>query len=301
MGGWSNERRSCVDKVDFSNQQDEGSTTPNGQTMISTVKHYYDEDAQLEWQRLDRHRMEFAVTMHTLTDYLPSAPQTVLDVGGGPGRYALALSSLSYQVTLLDLSQSNLDFAQQKARASSLFIEHYIHGNALKLSPLHSGTFDAVLLLGPLYHLLSLQERQQALREAWRVLRPGGLIFAAFVTRYAGFRDLAKNSPLLLLEQRDEWEEILRTGVYRAGQGVGFTDAYFAHPGEIKPFMEEMSFETLNLIGCEGIIARNEEQVNQLSGEAWQAWVKLNYQLGQEPSLHGAADHLLYVGRKPNV
>ncbi len=301
MGEWLNERKSCVDKVEFPNQQDEGSTTPNEQTMISTVEHFYDEDALIEWQRLDRHRMEFAVTMRALNDHLPSAPQTVLDIGGGPGRYALALSSLDYQVTLLDLSQSNLNFARQKARESNLSIQQYVHGNALHLSTLYLGVFDAVLLLGPLYHLLTYQERQQAVREAWQVLCPGGLIFAAFVTRYAAFRDLATNSPLTLLEQRTVWEEILRTGVYHAGQGVGFTDAYFAHPGEIKPFMEEMSFETLNLVGCEGIIARNEEQVNQLSGEAWQAWVKLNYQLGKEPSLHGAADHLLYVGRKPNV
>ena len=266
----------------------------------STIELYYNEDAQIEWQRLERHRMEFAITMYALTDYLPSGPQTVLDVGGGPGRYALALSSLGYQVTLLDLSQSNLNFAQQKACESNLSIQQYIHGNVLRLSSLHVGMFDAVLLLGPLYRLLSLQERQQALREAWQVLRPGGIIFVAFVTRYAAFRNLAKSSPLTLLKQPTEWEEILRTGIYRAGQGVGFTDAYFAHPSEIRPLMEEMNFETLNLIGCEGIIARNEEQVNQLSGEAWQAWVNLNYKLGQESSLYGAADHLLYIGKKPN-
>ena len=282
-------------------QHDGGVTNPNEAIVASTIEHYYDEDAHVEWHRLERHRMEFAVTMHALTDYLPSAPQTVLDIGGGPGRYALTLSSLGYRVTLLDLSQSNLNLAQQKAREGNLSIQQYLHGNALHLSSLHLGLFDAVLLLGPLYHLLTYQERQQAIREAWQVLRLGGLIFAAFVTRYAAFRDLAKTSPLTLLEQRTAWEEILRTGIYRAGQGVGFTDAYFAHTAEIEPLMEGVDFETLSLIGCEGIIARNEEQVNQLTGEAWQAWVNLNYKLGQEPSLYGAADHLLYVGRKLNM
>lgn len=84
---------------------------------------------------------------------------------------------------------------------------------------------------------------------------------------------------------------------YRAGQGVGFTDAYFAHPAEIRPLMEETGFVTLDLIGCEGIIAANEEQINQLAGEAWQAWVDLNYRLGKEASLYGASDHLLYVDK----
>ncbi|HEY4388098.1 MAG TPA: class I SAM-dependent methyltransferase [Ktedonobacteraceae bacterium] len=267
----------------------------------SLIEHYYDEEAHIEWQRLERHRTEFAVTMHTLTDYLPSAPQAVLDAGGGPGRYALALSSLGYQVTLLDLSQGNLALARQKAQENKTSLAQYVHGNALNLSSFHPGSFDAVLLLGPLYHLLTEPERQQAVREAWRVLRPGGLIFAAFITRYAAFRDLAKNSPMTLLEKCTEWADIMHTGIYHAGQGVGFTDAYFAHPDEIGPLMEGADFETLDLLGCEGVVAANEEQINRLSGEAWQAWVDLNYRLSKEPSLRGAADHLLYVGKKLNI
>src|SRR5260221_10863082 len=88
------------------------------------IEHYYDEEAHIEWQRLERHRTEFAVTMRTLTDYLPSAPQAVLDDGGGPGRYALALSSLGHQVTLLDLSQGNLTLARQKAQESKISLAH---------------------------------------------------------------------------------------------------------------------------------------------------------------------------------
>ncbi|BCL79808.1 class I SAM-dependent methyltransferase [Ktedonobacteria bacterium brp13] len=264
------------------------------------IEQYYDDESQVEWQRLERHRTEFAVTMRALTDYLPPAPQAILDDGGGPGRYTLALSALGHQVTLLDLSQGNLTLARQKAQESTISIHQYVHGNALNLSSLHAENFDAVLLLGPLYHLLTDPERQQAIGEAWRVLRPGGLIFAAFITRYAAFRDLAKNTPSTLFEQRAAWEETLRTGIYHASQGVGFTDAYFAHPAEIGPLMEQAGFKTLDLLGCEGVVARNEEQVNQLTGEAWQAWVDFNYRLSKEPSLRGAADHLLYVGSKPS-
>ncbi len=290
-----------MDEFHSLEQQSGEIVSPLERTENSTIENYYDKDALIEWQRLERHRIEFAITMRALTNFLPSAPQSVLDIGGGPGRYALTLSSLKYQVTLLDLSQANLTFAQQKARETNLSIQQYVHGNVLTLSSLNLKMFDVVLLLGPLYHLLTHIERQQALREAWQVLRPGGLIFTAFITRYAPFRDIAKRSPHSLLEEWAIWEEILRTGVYHAGQGVGFTDAYFAHPAEIVPLMEEAKFETLDVVGCEGIIAQNEQQINQLTDEAWQAWVDLNYQLGREPSLYGAADHLLYVGRKPNV
>lgn len=270
-------------------------------TSTSIVEAHYDTEAHLEWQRLERHRMEFAITMHALAEYLPRIPQTVLDVGGGPGRYALALASLGHWVTLLDLSQSNLALAHQKAEEDGIFLEQVVHGNALDLSTFPSETFDSVLLLGPLYHLLTEPEREQAVCEAWRVLSPGGLIFAAFITRYAAFRSLARLAPAKLLERRAAWEAFLETGVYRGGQEIGFTDAYFAHPDEIKPLMQGVGFESLDLLACEGILADNEEQVNQLTGEAWQTWVDLNYQLSKDPSLYGAAYHLLYVGRKPEA
>jgi ubiquinone/menaquinone biosynthesis C-methylase UbiE len=108
-------------------QQDEGDIAPSEWTARSIIEQYYDEEAQIEWQRLERHRMEFAITMRALTDYLPPTPQAVLDDGGGPGRYTLALSKLGYQVTLLDLSQHNLNFAQQKAHESeNPFISIYM-------------------------------------------------------------------------------------------------------------------------------------------------------------------------------
>ena len=62
--------------------------------------------------------------------------------------------------------------------------------------------------------------------------------------------------------------------------------------------METAGFETMNLIGCEGVVAGHEEDINKVEGELWDTWVALNYRLGQEPSLHGAADHLLYIGKK---
>ena len=290
-----------MDYVDSSNQHS-GEEIPSVKRVeTSLVERYYNAEAQIEWQRLNRHRTEFAVTMRALTEHLPPAPQALLDDGGGPGRYTLALSALGYQVTLLDLSESNIALAQQKAREKNLSIHQCVHGNALNLSSLPAENFAAVLLLGPLYHLLLESERQQAVREAWRVLKPGGLLFAAFVTRFAAFRHLARHAPTLLFEKKAEWEEIWRTGIYRSGQGIGFTDAYFAHPVEIEPLMQQAGFEILNLLGCEGVIAANEEQVNELTGEAWQAWVDMNYRLSKEPSLYGAADHVLYVGKKPTI
>ena len=265
---------------------------------MSYVEHFYDENAEHEWERLERHRTEFAVTMRALEDHLPEPPAKVLDVGGGPGRYAIALAQRRYAVTLFDLSQGCLNLAKRKSKEAGVELAGYEHGTATDLSRFKDGSFDAVLLMGPLYHLLEERERRQAIREARRVLKPGGPIFAAFITRYAPIRWAAKYEPKWILENRDLLEQLLTSGALPAGPEGGFTDAYFSHPAEIRPLMENEGFETVDLIACEGVVSMIEERINELSGELWEAWVELNYRLGRDPSLHGGAEHLLYIGRK---
>ena len=101
---------------------------------MNVVEKFYDGKANAEWIRLERHRTEFAVTMRALADFLPEAPATILDVGGGPGRYAIALAQQSYSVTLVDLSQSNLTLAREKAEEAGVVLTDFIHANALDLA-----------------------------------------------------------------------------------------------------------------------------------------------------------------------
>jgi S-adenosylmethionine-dependent methyltransferase len=266
---------------------------------MKTVERYYNTDPVSEWERCDRHPTEFAVTFRILDEYLPLPPAAILDNGGGPGRYSIALQKRGYDVALLDLSEENLALAKQKASQAGAKLSRMRHANALDLSFLPDETFDAVLLMGPLYHLLTIRERLQAVMESERVLKPGGLIFASFITRFALFRDAAAKGYMPdIRADRSYYLEFLATGILNEN-GSGFTDAYFAHPEEVEPFMESTGFHTLAVVGLEGVVAGHEKHANQLQGEDWDFWVDLNYRLGHDPALHGAADHLLYVGRKP--
>lgn len=266
--------------------------------MASIVEQFYDLHAQREWERMDRHRTEFAVTLRALEERLPQPPAAILDVGGGPGRYAITLAQRGYFVTLVDLSSRCLAFAQDKAKAAGVELAGCVHADARDLSTFAQGCFDAALLLGPLYHLLELDDRRKAALEARRVLRAGGLVYASIITRYAAVRWAAKHEPSYIFEDREGLDRILTSGVSLAKPYGGFTDTYLAHPTELQPLMEECGFTTLDLLACEGVISMIEEQVNTLSGELWQAWVALNYRLGRDPCVHGAAEHILYVGRK---
>lgn len=256
---------------------------------------FYDQNAEAEWTRLDRHRTEFAVTLRALREFLPPPPAVILDVGGGPGRYAIALTLQGYRVTLVDFSPTSLALAQEKVRQAGVTLDEIVHANALDLSAISAAKYDSVLLMGPLYHLLTPAERWQAVQEARQVLTPHGILFAAFLTRFAPLRDCARGYPEAIVENWAYVEPLLTTGI--DNHPHGFADAYFAHPDEIVPFMERAGFVTLCLIGCEGIVAGHEEQINTVSGEAWERWVDLNYRLGKDLSLHGAADQVLYIGR----
>ena len=259
------------------------------------VENYYDLHAEQEWQRLDRHRTEFAVTMKALEEFLPPAPHGIIDIGGGPGRYAIALAAKGYRVTLLDLAESNLHLARQKASEFGVRLERILQGNALDLTLYPDHSFDAALLMGPLYHLHQKSDRIIAVREARRVLKPGGLIFATFITRYAPFRDYAASDPQAVFDEREQWNQMLQDGL---NFGEGFPDANFSLPKDDIQLMESEGFTTLQILGVEGIAAGHEDKLNLLQGDAWEYWVDLNYTFASDPALHAAADHLLYIGRK---
>jgi ubiquinone/menaquinone biosynthesis C-methylase UbiE len=263
---------------------------------VRKVEQYYDQNAQQEWDRLDRHRIEFQVTLRALAELLPPVPAGLIDIGGGPGRYAIHLVGQGYQVTLVDLSGGNLALARQKAAQAGVKLEAFVQANALDLSAFPEAGFDSALLLGPLYHLHQPEERRKALGEAHRLLKPGGLVFASVITRFAAFRDAAINGYTFVLDDPAYSERMLATGIH--DNGVGFTDAYFAHPDEVIPLGESAGFTTLRLMGCEGILAGHEQYVNALTGVDHDFWLDINYRMALEPSLLGASDHLLYIGRK---
>jgi ubiquinone/menaquinone biosynthesis C-methylase UbiE len=201
----------------------------------------------------------------------------------------------------LDLSEGCLQLAQKKSQEEGVDLAGYLRGNAIDLHRFKDASFDVVLLMGPLYHLLDTDGRDRAVKETHRVLKQNGLMFATFITRYAPLRWSAKSEP----EWLSQGKELLETGVWRPSATgipsrarVGFTNSYFAHPIEVRPLMKRNGFEDLDLIGCEGAVSMIEEKINELKGDEFDSWVDLNYRLGKDPGLHGAAEHLLYIGRK---
>src|SRR4051794_36714579 len=140
----------------------------------------YEEDVRLT--RSPHGRLEFARTVELLQRVLPAPPARVLDVGGGTGIHARWLAEAGYEVTLVDL------LAEHVEQAALIDGVDASVGDARALAAADD-SFGVVLLLGPLYHLLEADDRGFALREAVRVARPGAVVAAAAIGRYAGLLD----------------------------------------------------------------------------------------------------------------
>ncbi len=271
----------------------------NDRTTAQAVQALYASNGEREWNRLERHRTEFAVTLRAMMQHLPPPPAHILDCGGGPGRYAIALAQQGYAVTLFDLSPDLLALARERALNAGVTLAAFDQGTATDLSRFADATFDAVLLMGPLYHLLEAEERRCALAEAYRVVKPGGVVFAAFIARYAAHIDAIADYPDLAPADPD-YSLIAATGLLppRPDGTVAFT-AYFAHPDEIRPLCAAAGLEVLSVLGVEGLSSGRDEKLNALDGEAWAYWVDVNYAIAPDPSTHGGAEHLLAVCRRP--
>ena len=260
------------------------------------VTRLYDANAEDEWSRLGVRRTEFGVTCMALDEHLPPSPAKILDVGSGPGRYAIRLAQRGYAVSIFDLSWECLNLAVEKASQSGASFDATVCGTATDLAVFPDAHFDAVLLLGPLYHLKTVERRSQAVLEAVRVTRSEGLLFSAFLTRYSVVRYSAKVRPWQLSQTPRFIESILANGVGDASDGF-LRSCYCADPTEIRPFMERLGVHTVEMVGCEGVVAEVEERLNELPENDFARWVELNYSLGRRAELLAASAHILHIGR----
>jgi SAM-dependent methyltransferase len=186
-------------------------------------------------------RLELLRTQELLRRYLPPPPAKILDVGGGPGAHAKWLVADGYEVDLIDPIARHVEQASSICRASI--------GDARHLAAADD-TYDVVLLLGPLYHLPDPADRLRALAEARRVVRPGGLVAASAINRYASLFEHAALAHLHTERMQTSISEILRTAVYDGSRG--FTLAYFHRAEELAGELRESDLKNVVVLGVEG-------------------------------------------------
>lgn len=241
-----------------------------------------------------RDRLELVRTQELLTRHLPAPPAAVLDAGGGPGAYASWLTALGYDVHLLDLIDLHVEqaLAQDPPPASAVV------GDAREL-PFADASFDAVLLLGPLYHLQERQERLRALGEARRVLRPGGVLAAAGISRFAPTVD-----GLVAGHFADpRFEEVVERGL-RDGRHLNpdrhprwFTTAYLHLPGDLEAEVREAGLDLLCLLAVEGP-GFTVPDLDRWLDDRREVLLRAIRRVEAEPTMIGSSPHMLAVASR---
>jgi SAM-dependent methyltransferase len=214
---------------------------------------YYEQGKEAPRLMQGSSMLEAARTKEILARYLPSPPGVVLDVGGGPGHYAVWLAGLGYEVHLIDPVPLHVEQARSaSASQPESPIASVTIGDARHIQR-EDNSAGVVLMLGPLYHLTERNGRLAALSEAYRVLKPGGKLFAAAISRYASTMDglfgrLLDDPDFLPIMERD-----LDEGQHRNPTDRDFfTTAFFHAPDELSGELEEVGFTCEAVLGIEG-------------------------------------------------
>ena len=243
-------------------------------------------------------RVEFERTCEIIRRHLPPAPAVIADVGGGPGRYALWLAGLGYQVHLRDVVPLHVEQARESAAAAGLDIEARV-GDARRLD-LPDASADALLLLGPLYHLTERDDRIASLREARRVLRPGGVAFIAGISRWGPrlgegvVGALYRDYDTLL----DALTDLEATGVM-APFFVGDFSGYCHRPDELRAEVEAAGLACIDLVSVEGIAFALPDLEARLADDMDRAALfEALRALERVPELLGLGPHLLATARR---
>jgi SAM-dependent methyltransferase len=263
------------------------------------IAHYRDHFPERERLSGPHGQLERLRTQEIISRYLRPEPLHILDVGGAVGIYSAWLASQGHLVHLLDPVVEQVEDARRLAGSPPSFTAEV--GDARHLEHPNE-SFDAVLLLGPLYHLVERADRVRALEEARRVLRPGGFVFGPAISRFASLFDGLSRGFLF----DPAFEEIVNADLAGAqhrnptGRPEWFTTAHFHHPAELRGEVHEAGLDPCEVVGLEGLAGWLPDIADRWSDDrARETILNSARAIEAEPSLLGLSAHLLLVATRP--
>jgi ubiquinone/menaquinone biosynthesis C-methylase UbiE len=262
------------------------------------IKDFYEKSD--EHGRMGRNPLEFIRCKEIISRYLPAHPARLLDLGGASGAFSFWIAGLGHSVDLVDFTPKHIDMARRIDSASRPKLRSASVGDARSLG-FADATFDIVLMMGPLYHLIERSDRIRALREARRVLREGGILVCEAISRYASAMDgfiqgFADDPDFFRILTRD-----LETGYHKDTSKAQryFTDSYFHHPQELVDEIGEAGLRHMDMIAVEGfghLVPNLDEKLQDAAfRENLAATLRL---IEKQKDIMGMSNHFMGIGKR---
>lgn len=255
-------------------------------SFLEQYYNLYDEDGRLE----SKHgKVEFITTMKYIHDYVKPGAK-VLEVGAGTGRYSIALSREGYQVQAMELIEHNIEVFKSKLMDN----EHIDikQGNALDLSVYDNNSFDAVLILGPMYHLYNEEDKVQVLKEAKRILKKDGYIFVAY----------CMNEPTIIQWAfADDGNNMLES---LSNNMLTDDFACISKPADlfelvrvedIERLSEKCELTRIKFIGTDMFSNYIKERIEEWSDEVYEIYLKYHFSICERSDVIGLSNHTLDI------
>lgn len=247
-----------------------------------------DEDARLR----SRHGMvEFLTTMRYIENYLRPDVK-ILEIGAGTGRYSHALAQKGYAVDAVELLEHNINvFRQNTLPGEPVTVRQ---GNVLDLFEFGNDVYDLTLLLGPMYHLYTVEEQRKALAEAIRVTKPGGVIFTAYcgsdatAIQYCFIRGMFKDPGNLALAD---------PVTFKLGSDPAHIFALHRRE-EIDALMDGLPVNRLHFVGTDMATGYMRETIDQMDDEMYELYLRYHFATCERPDLVGTSNHYLDIFQK---
>lgn len=266
--------------------------------MNKILQYYENYDENFRLEKTNSNKIEFISTLKILDSIIKPADR-IADIGAGTGAYSFYCAEKSEKVISIDLVPNHVDIIKHKIEIRRIHNVKAFQGNALDLSQLKDDEFDVVLCLGPLYHLSKKEERDQCLKECYRILKPNGYLLTSYINKifiisllmFENNKNINSNIFDFILKKGYLPEELEKQYPY-------LKTLNFLSPKEIEEIINLNNFEIINHIGLEGIFRLFQEKINSLNKDDFDNLLKYHFKTFEDPTLLGYSNHGLCVSRK---
>ena len=256
--------------------------------MLTEFYSGYDEDGRLR----SRHGMvEYLTTMRYIRKYLKPGMR-VLEIGAGTGRYAHAIAQEGFTVDAVELVEHNIGVFKKNTQPGEKVT--ICQGNAKDLSMFRDETYDITLLLGPMYHLFTVEVQKLALSEAVRVTRSGGVVFAAYCGNDASMVNYCFGRQML---KEEKYQNLVNFETFMASSDPAELFCLYRRE-TIDHLMEGFLVERLHFVGADMFTNYMRERISQMDDELYQMYLQYHFTICERPDMVGISHHFLDVFRK---